>query len=189
MTSKTHYAMETEEQRRLRCEAGRFVAECRVAAGLTQKQLADRVGKAYYTFVSQVEGGSKRIPPDEIGDWAKAMGIDDVRWFARRLFRCYDPVMFSLVFGPGEACCHRETGGGFEQERELHRRPYDHHDPAQASLGSGAQPPGGANGSSGEGEGRIQEGALRGQESGRGKGGPETGDIRPLRRRGSEGAA
>jgi DNA-binding XRE family transcriptional regulator len=51
----------------LRQEAGRWLKAAREAAGLTQAELAQRVGLRYYTFVSQVESGLGRVPIETQG--------------------------------------------------------------------------------------------------------------------------
>ena len=60
----------------LRREAGRWLKELRLKQNLTQRELADLVGVEYYTFVSQLEVGRGRIPPDRYELWAKALGLE-----------------------------------------------------------------------------------------------------------------
>jgi transcriptional regulator with XRE-family HTH domain len=91
----------------LRQEAGRWLKAGREAAGLTQADLAGRVGLRYYTFVSQVESGLGRVPIETQGAWADAIGVDQAE-FARTLLRYYEPELSRLLFGddaiePGEA--------------------------------------------------------------------------------------
>ncbi|ACJ00956.1 helix-turn-helix domain-containing protein [Rhodospirillum centenum] len=85
----------------LRRQAGRWLKAQREAAGLTQADVAERLGLRYYTFVSQVEGGHGRIPPEHYEGWARAVGID-ARIFAKMILRYYDPEMHRLLF-PEEA--------------------------------------------------------------------------------------
>ena len=47
----------------LRTTAGRWLRELRQKRGLSQRELARKVG-AKYTFVSQVESGRCRMPPE-----------------------------------------------------------------------------------------------------------------------------
>ena len=49
----------------LRKEAGRWLRDRREARGLSQRQLAELIGVEYYTFISQLETGRGRIPPDK----------------------------------------------------------------------------------------------------------------------------
>lgn len=82
----------------LRKEAGKWLKSLREAKGLSQRQLAERVNIEYYTFVSQLEAGRGRIPPNRYIDWANALGIEP-RAFVRDLMRYYDPVTYEILFG------------------------------------------------------------------------------------------
>ena len=82
----------------LRQEAGRWLKASREAAGLTQAELAERVGLRYYTFVSQVESGLGRVPIEAQGAWASAIGLEPAE-FARTLLRYYEPELHRLLFG------------------------------------------------------------------------------------------
>jgi transcriptional regulator with XRE-family HTH domain len=82
----------------LRKEAGKWLKSLREAQGLSQRQLAERVNIEYYTFVSQLEAGRGRIPPNRYIDWANAFGIEP-RAFVRDLMRYYDPVTYQILFG------------------------------------------------------------------------------------------
>lgn len=88
---------ETNEMQVLRRAAGRWLKQKREEAGLSQRQLADILGFEYYTFVSQLETGRGRIPPERYEYWAKALRIDP-RDFVYTLMRYYDPITFSLLF-------------------------------------------------------------------------------------------
>jgi transcriptional regulator with XRE-family HTH domain len=98
-------AMYTHPQRRsakltqkLRQEAGRWLRELREKRGLSQRDLAQKVGAEYYTFISQLEHGRGRIPPDRYLVWARALGVEP-RDFVRGLMSYYDPVTYDIVFG------------------------------------------------------------------------------------------
>ena len=86
---------------KLRREAGKWLKELREARGLTQRQLAERVGVDYYTFISQLEVGRGRIPPDRYERWARALGVNPAE-FVRNLLRFYDPETFRLLFATQE---------------------------------------------------------------------------------------
>jgi transcriptional regulator with XRE-family HTH domain len=86
----------------LRQEAGRWLKAGREAAGLTQADLAARVGLRYYTFVSQVESGLGRVPIETQGAWADAIGLDQTE-FARTLLHYYEPELYRLLFGEDAA--------------------------------------------------------------------------------------
>jgi DNA-binding XRE family transcriptional regulator len=82
----------------LRRAAGLWLKELRERRGLSQRQLAKLVGAEYYTFISQLETGRGRIPPDRYREWAQALKIDPAE-FVRTLMKYYDPVTFSILFG------------------------------------------------------------------------------------------
>ena len=54
----------------------KLIELARVGAGLTQGQLARRLGKSQ-PFVSQVERGEKHIPPDLLAEWCRACDIPE----------------------------------------------------------------------------------------------------------------
>ena len=64
---------------------------------LTQRALADKLKLDYYTFISQVETGTVRVPPENIVGWAKALGVDPQE-FAKKLLSCYDPHTYKALF-------------------------------------------------------------------------------------------
>jgi transcriptional regulator with XRE-family HTH domain len=97
--------MYTNPQRRsakltqkLRREVGSWLRELREKRGLSQRELAQKVGAEYYTFISQLEHGRGRIPPDRYLLWADALGVDP-REFVRGLVSYYDPVTYNILFG------------------------------------------------------------------------------------------
>jgi transcriptional regulator with XRE-family HTH domain len=99
--------MYTHPQRRtakltqkLRDQAGRWLRELREKRGLSQRDLAQKVGAEYYTFISQLEHGRGRIPPDRYLLWADALGVEP-REFVRGLMAYYDPVTYGIIFGRG----------------------------------------------------------------------------------------
>jgi transcriptional regulator with XRE-family HTH domain len=85
----------------LRKEAGLWLKELREKRGLSQRQMAEKVGGNYYTFISQLESGRGRIPPDRYLVWAEVLGIGP-EIFVRHLLRYYDPVTYSILFGQNE---------------------------------------------------------------------------------------
>ena len=50
----------------LRKEAGLWLKELREKRGLSQRQMAEKVGGNYYTFISQLESGAAGYPPTDI---------------------------------------------------------------------------------------------------------------------------
>jgi transcriptional regulator with XRE-family HTH domain len=90
--------MYTHSQRRsarrthkLRTRAGAWLRELREARRLSQRDLADRVGAEFYTFIAQLETGCGRIPPERYFAWANALGVDPYE-FIRTLTAYYDSV-------------------------------------------------------------------------------------------------
>ena len=81
----------------LRKEAGRWLKMLRENIGLSQRQLAEKVGTDYYTFISQLETGRGRIPPDRYRVWAEALGLDP-KTFVKNLMRYYDPQTYEILF-------------------------------------------------------------------------------------------
>lgn len=61
----------------------RLLRETRLAANLTQQQVAERVGRPQ-SFVSKVESGERRCDVVELRDLCQAIGVDHVE-FMRRL--------------------------------------------------------------------------------------------------------
>ncbi len=96
--------MYTHAQRRadpdvqeLRRAAGAWLRSLRERRGLSQRELAHRVGSEYYTFISQLETGRGRIPPDRYHVWAKALDVEP-RLFVQTLLGYYDPITYHLLF-------------------------------------------------------------------------------------------
>lgn len=81
----------------LRREAGQWLRSLREKKGLSQRQLAAQLGLEYYTFVSQLEAGRGRIPPDRYAAWAESLGVGSME-FVRTLMRYYDPITYNIVF-------------------------------------------------------------------------------------------
>ena len=87
----------SELTQRLRSRAGIWLRDLRERRGLSQRELAAQVGAEYYTFISQLETGRGRIPPDRYLAWAHALGVDK-RKFVRTLMSFYDPVTYGILF-------------------------------------------------------------------------------------------
>jgi transcriptional regulator with XRE-family HTH domain len=81
----------------LRRDAGLWLKQLREAQGLSQRDLAEMVGVEYYTFISQVESGRGRIPPDRYRAWSDALRVP-TKDFVTKLMRYYDPVTYRILF-------------------------------------------------------------------------------------------
>lgn len=82
----------------LRKEGGAWLKSLREARGLSQRKLADLIGTDYYTFISQLETGRGRIPPDRYVAWAEALGVEP-REFVKNVLQFYDPITYEILFG------------------------------------------------------------------------------------------
>jgi transcriptional regulator with XRE-family HTH domain len=82
----------------LRRMGGIWLKELREKRGLSQRALADLVGAEYYTFISQLETGRGRIPPQRYEQWASALGVPPAE-FVRNVMKYYDPVTHGILFG------------------------------------------------------------------------------------------
>ncbi len=85
------------ENHELRVAAGIWFKSLREAAGLSQRDLANRLNLDYYTFISQLENGRGRIPANRCRDWAKALQVDP-HYFAKNLLSYYDTETFNILF-------------------------------------------------------------------------------------------
>ena len=91
------FAKAAPQAKELRRQAGKWLKELRGRAGLSQIDLAAKLGLKYYTFVSQVENGFGRVPTESMEAWARALGVPPAA-FARRLLAFYDPELHRLLF-------------------------------------------------------------------------------------------
>jgi len=96
---------------KLRAQAGSWLRDLREKRGLSQRDFAQKVGAEYYTFISQLENGRGRIPPDRYLVWAEALGVEP-REFVRELMSYYDPITYDIVFGERRSKRAGSGGGG-----------------------------------------------------------------------------
>jgi transcriptional regulator with XRE-family HTH domain len=76
--------------------------------GLSQRQLARKVGAEYYTFISQLEHGRGRIPPDRVLVWAKALRVEPQK-LVQGLVQ-YDPVTYDIILNGESLLDGSDTG-------------------------------------------------------------------------------
>ncbi|RMH14859.1 MAG: XRE family transcriptional regulator [Gammaproteobacteria bacterium] len=88
----------SDEQKKLRKKLGPILKSYRTLAGLTQLELANKLGFKAYTFVSQLEGGTGKVPSEVIPKMAKAFGVSE-KELAKLLLKHYDPDMYKALFG------------------------------------------------------------------------------------------
>lgn len=89
------------EVQALRQEAGEKLQALREAQGLSQSDLARILDVQQATFISQLETGRRRVPPDKYVVWAKALDVDP-KDFVQMLLRYYDPVTYEILLGGDE---------------------------------------------------------------------------------------
>ena len=56
--------------------SGAWLRELRERQGLTQRELAQKVGVECYTLIAQLEHGRGRIPAHRWPEWAQALGVE-----------------------------------------------------------------------------------------------------------------
>jgi len=104
--------IQTPEVQELRREAGRWLKALRESRGLSQRKLAERVGVYYYTFISQIEAGRGKVPPDSYEIWARALDMPP-RDFVIHLMQYYDPITHGILYGAEHAAqpCEAQMAG------------------------------------------------------------------------------
>ena len=95
----TTSAIDRHTLRMLRQRGGNLLRQRRVFLGLTQQELAERVGLDPYTIVGQLENGIGRIEPYQYEQWAQALELPISRLVARVLEHT-DPVAHRLFVRP-----------------------------------------------------------------------------------------
>lgn len=85
---------DVQERRRA---AGVWLRNLREQRGLSQRDLAKLVDVDYYTFISQLETGRGKIPPERYEIWANALAID-AKTFVKGLLQYYDPLTYEILF-------------------------------------------------------------------------------------------
>lgn len=98
MAQQIRFTKGSDEAKAQRRRAGAWLKGLRQRAGLSQVELADRLGYKYYTFIAQVENGFGRVPTESMEAWALAVGATPAA-FARELLSHYDPELYRLLFG------------------------------------------------------------------------------------------
>lgn len=82
----------------LRKKAGSWLRKRREDAGLSQRELAAKVGIEYYTFISQIEAGRGKVPTDRYREYARALAVPDHE-FATTMLKYNDPHIHDMIFG------------------------------------------------------------------------------------------
>lgn len=97
--AQAHHSLSRDdpEVQNRRKAAGRWLRELREQQGLSQRELAGLVGVEYYAFISQLEGGHGRIPPERYKPFANALGVQP-RDFVISMLKYYDPDTYRILF-------------------------------------------------------------------------------------------
>lgn len=83
-----------------RQDMGLLVKSLRVAAGLTQHDVAQLADQKYVSFISQIEQGRVRIPSADVDLWAGILGVD-THAFAKECVRHYElKSYFEAIYRP-----------------------------------------------------------------------------------------
>ncbi|WP_395175722.1 helix-turn-helix domain-containing protein [Roseibium alexandrii] len=96
MASSPQHKRDPDYTKRKRQEAGKYIRRLRIENDLTQVKLAEVVGIKYYTFITQIESGKGRVPPEGLREWAAALKVDPVE-FAWNMLSFYDPETYSVL--------------------------------------------------------------------------------------------
>ena len=99
MTSQLQQVLSRDDTVALRREGGAWLKEKREAAGLSQRELAAKVGIEYYTFISQIEAGRGRVPAERFEAYASALKVS-AREFTMTMLRYNEPIVFRLLADP-----------------------------------------------------------------------------------------
>ena len=82
-----------ESSKRRRKQGGLVIKTLRTSLGYTQRELAEKCELDYYTFISQIEAGVGKIPPQKY----KIFAVGSKK-FVRELIKFYDPHTFEALF-------------------------------------------------------------------------------------------
>ncbi|MEP2757776.1 MAG: helix-turn-helix transcriptional regulator [Hyphomicrobiales bacterium] len=91
-----------DKKQDLRAQAGAWLKAGRENAGLSQRELAGKMGALYYTFISQIESGKGRLPPERYEVYAEALGFP-AGDFAKKMLEFYEPTTYQLIFNQNAA--------------------------------------------------------------------------------------
>ncbi len=97
------YEISQDDHKELRRYLGTWLKKKRDEAGLTQTELAKKLGLKLHTSVSQVENGIGRIPQSLYHRWAFELGID-AEVFAITVIEHMEPGLYAMM-GNRSKCC------------------------------------------------------------------------------------
>lgn len=91
-------AASADSTRAARLEMGQWLKSLREDKGMSQRELASALDLEYYTFISQLENGRGKIPPQRYRSWAEALDLSP-KEFVTTLMSYSDPVTYDILFG------------------------------------------------------------------------------------------
>lgn len=89
-------AMPCESADQSRRGAGIWLKTLRLDRGLSQRQMAARVGIECYSLISQIEAGRGSVPLNKCVPWANALDVEP-REFVLQLLRWYHPEAYGAL--------------------------------------------------------------------------------------------
>ena len=101
-------------EREMRKRGGRYVESLRLAHNpkMTQRELAEKLGLPFYTYISMVEMGATYVPPDKMADWAEALGVDLQEFESKYMPRAStDNVVVPISFSSETKGANSNSGG------------------------------------------------------------------------------
>lgn len=106
--------------RLLRKEAGKWLRKLREAQGLSQRELAVKIGIENYSFISQIEIGNGRLPIERYEAYAEALAIP-AREFTLTMLAYNEPTVYRLLQMGEVAVVESRDVTAQELERRLAR--------------------------------------------------------------------
>ncbi len=85
------------DEKDLRRQGGLWLKAKREEAGLSQRDLANKIGLKFYSFVSQIENGRTRVPPELLHQWSEALNIPTAE-FTRNMLYFFDNTIYNALF-------------------------------------------------------------------------------------------
>ena len=96
-TTKPHTA-HGDFSERMRKLQGEYLARLRIAAGLTQAEVAKALGHAWPAVVGSFEQGRANLPPEDYLTYATLVG-EDPKVFVQTILRWHNPWAWSILWG------------------------------------------------------------------------------------------
>lgn len=92
----------SSEVSKYRSELGQYMRDLRHKAGLSQVELSDRVGLAYYSVISAIENGRIPVPPERYLAFANALDVAP-KTFAKNVLKLTNPWAYTMLYSADPA--------------------------------------------------------------------------------------